>query len=672
MDFFISFHNTMGEEVSLAFPAYQELVRELELINKPLPKPFYVIPRVHVSGVVDTTCCVVTFTFQVEVLSGSWNFIPMLNASAVLVEWRAKQVTVFQNDDLEITHPVLQSVLFGIQNGKHVCVVQQPGKYVVICKTKMPFANDRKHALTIDIPECSVGDFIFRLKHTKASQITCPQLISHALAHDADGTTLTGTFAPTTSLSVMWTQVLEVVAEMAPPKTEKVEPVKQEEMITCEQNTSYSVGEGVLQVTSNITYLLVNASRSTFELSIHPELRVLQVDAEYLSKWTVSETALPNQSGGPSHVTLKVVLSRAVIDSFLLTLSLEMDMNGTSVQNFSLPVLHCFGVAREKGNFVIEARTNVEVNESQVSGVAPIDVSELPPALLSASPNPLLAYKSLNPKQSLISINVTKHKDTEVLISAIDSALFEVTVSSEGKALHRLLMKVRNTQQQYMRATLPANHTIWSTVIAGKAIKPAMDDQGRLMVPLNKSSRDQAQNSFTVEMVFLVEIPRMSLRGSLDLDFAKIDIPSNVLMIAIHLPKQYKYSRFTGSIEETKHFSTVPPASETAPQISPIVPLYAAPIRRDSRRRAFDSEDEDESESMQLDDMVTNSFKMKESAPIIYAAKSLQSRVGVVPVQVDFPVTGKEFRFEKLLVTDEAQHIHVNYKKSENASCCPW
>ncbi len=36
-------------------------------------------------------------------------------------------------------------------------------------------------------------------------------------------------------------------------------------------------------------------------------------------------------------------------------------------------------------------------------------------------------------------------------------------------------------------------------------------------------------------------------------------------------------------------------------------------------------------------------------------------KAGVVPVEVDFPEVGKEFRFENLLVINEAQNVIVNY-----------
>jgi hypothetical protein len=55
---------------------------------------------------------------------------------------------------------------------------------------------------------------------------------------------------------------------------------------------------------------------------------------------------------------------------------------------------------------------------------------------------------------------------TEVLVSAIDQGHFEITLSSEGKALYRLRMRVRNTQRQYLRATLPPNFTIWYVTVA--------------------------------------------------------------------------------------------------------------------------------------------------------------------------------------------------------------
>ncbi len=61
-----------------------------------------------------------------------------------------------------------------------------------------------------------------------------------------------------------------------------------------------------------------------------------------------------------------------------------------------------------------------------------------------------------------------------------------------------------------------------------------------------------------------------------------------------------------------------------------------------------------------------------EPAPINHGLiLSLQVCVaaGAVPVKIDFPTLGTEIKFEKLLVTNEAQHIAIPFKKAGTCSC---
>jgi hypothetical protein len=53
-----------------------------------------------------------------------------------------------------------------------------------------------------------------------------------------------------------------------------------------------------------------------------------------------------------------------------------------------------------------------------------------------------------------------------------------------------------------MRATLPAGYSIWSTVVGAKPMKPAVDAEGRVMVPLNKSQGSGKQVRIGLDWIF--------------------------------------------------------------------------------------------------------------------------------------------------------------------------
>ena len=59
--------------------------------------------------------------------------------------------------------------------------------------------------------------------------------------------------------------------------------------------------------------------------------------------------------------------------------------------------------------------------------------------------------------------------------------------TAEGKQLFRVQANVRNNARQFLRMRLPAEHEVWSTVVRGTPVKPATDEEHRLLIPLAKS-----------------------------------------------------------------------------------------------------------------------------------------------------------------------------------------
>ena len=60
-------------------------------------------------------------------------------------------------------------------------------------------------------------------------------------------------------------------------------------------------------------------------------------------------------------------------------------------------------------------------------------------------------------------------------------------VTPDGKIMGRTSWYVRNNRRQFMRIDMPADSEIWSVKVAGKAVKPARDESGQVLVPLVRS-----------------------------------------------------------------------------------------------------------------------------------------------------------------------------------------
>lgn len=255
-----------------------------------------------------------------------------------------------------------------------------------------------------------------------------------------------------------------------------------------------------------------------------------------------------------------------------------MQLEGTSCK-FETP---CFShvheaISREKGLIAMQANTSVEVDqEGDCVSITPIDVEELPSSVRGRASNPiLLAYKYLRPDYSL-SLSVKKHGDIDVLVAACDVASFTSTVTDETKVMTRIILSCRNTQKQYVRIGIPTDCEVWSTAVAGQAVKPARDTTtNELMIPLLKSSAaqgEQKQASFAVEVIYVRDSPRDTsgkpvpmTEGQLALHFPKVDLPLNKLFVSVNLPDGYDYEDAEGDLKAVDYFSGTLPSGDQAP-----------------------------------------------------------------------------------------------------------
>jgi len=158
-------------------------------------------------------------------------------------------------------------------------------------------------------------------------------------------------------------------------------------------------------------------------------------------------------------------------------------------------------------------------------------------------------------------------------------------------------------------------------------------------------------------------------------ELAKIDVPINHVLMKLSLPIGYRFRDFEGSLKKVDHFS------RTFTMTSPVTVMGAASApqmrRRMSETRmmsnvAFDDAPEEE-EIQQMADtrMVMPQAQVAAPAQVMskragfgFSFPSLEFKSkGVLPVRMDVPSVGAEYRFEKLIVLSEFADCTFKYKK---------
>lgn len=153
----------------------------------------------------------------------------------------------------------------------------------------------------------------------------------------------------------------------------------------------------------------------------------------------------------------------------------------------------------------------------------------------------------------------------------------------------------------------------------------------------------------------------MDNSGSIEIALAQLDIPINYLFVSINLPADFEYNEFTGGLKEVSHFSRSPPMS-----VSPTYNSYDDDIMPQaqmsnaySRRSSISSL----RDSMEYD--MKRPLKAKKES---LSRNTKYQTKGVLPVKVEMPVSGQEFKFEQLIVMGNNATLTTTYKRKKNTS----
>ena len=406
--------------------------------------------------------------------------------------------------------------------------------------------------------------------------------------------------------------------ERAIPEAEKVPP-----KLYADTQTLVAVGDGILIGRERINFNILHTGVRVLKLKLPQGVSILEVKGDRVRDWRVANDEL------------NVALSAEVVGAYALNVTYEQAA-GAQQAAAPLPILRAADVVREKGHIGVVALANVELSAPTLEGATAIDVRELPTELLSMTSQPiLLAYRYVTDTFD-IQLAIKKHEDVDVLVTIIDSAVVTTMQTLDGRRITKAVYNVRNNRKQFLRLAMPKGVEIWSASVSGKSIRPAKDDQDRVLIPLVRSEgAASGLSAFPVELVYVEkEAPgaeKPPTRGTLHIELPRAAEPVTHFMVNLYLPKEGTY---------TKAWSS-DPAIE-----GPLTPVK---------------------EFRQLMGVMGRpKVHAEKAAKALQAAAQVQAdtratAAGATPIRVNLPIDGQLFRLEKILVLDEPLFIDVTY-----------
>jgi len=628
-----------GGEINLPLPAYLALLRAIHE-ERPTRAPYRTaISSARYEGQVTGRCAQISAELEIEVLREGWSDIQLFGASAAL-----RAVTVTEGEATVLV------------SGDHYrLLAQAPGRYRLRAELVCALLGGGKgSALELELPHAAAGEIRFTIPRT-GLEVNVVGALQVETTAEAEQTRVEALLPPGQQLRVEWSD-----ADAEATEVRAVQPLLNAEVVQL-----VSIGEGLLRCRSEVNYELLQGEVSTFELRLPDDIVVLSVEGQGLRSWRA------HPEGDVQRVEAQ--LHYPISEEATLTLSYQRTLE-EDCEQVSVPPLEVEGVERQHGYVGLEARTNVEITVQDLDGVTRIDIRELPSSLWGMAANPLLfGFEYLRGPGS-IAVGVTKHQDIEVLVATIDAAFAEATMVADGRLETRITYLVRNNQKQFLRLRLPEQSTVWSAFVSDKPVKPAADGRnpGCVLVSLDKSqSGASGHAAFPVELVYLTEVPAMKHTGALTFVCPQVDIPINHLLVRLHLPEEYRYSRWDGSLKKVDRFSRPfyqPPTRQTTrPRPEPVPAAMmpnAAPMPQQIQQQAFSEVAAMPDIDRAIGGAIGGNIGDQTLALRAVKSRGMPRRTGgVLPVRVMLPGHGTVFCFEKLLVIDEHPDLTARYRK---------
>jgi len=420
----------------------------------------------------------------------------------------------------------------------------------------------------------------------------------------------------TGNLSVTWQRAAEEVTADDP------EAVAEVARVYAEHQALVGVAEGLMQCTSAVHYSILHAGVEFLSVDLPTDVTVLDVKGNGLRDWSVT------QEGERSVVLAE--LNYEAKGSYSLYLNYEKQLPEGSV-SVSVPDLQVRDVERVKGWVGIDARSALEIAPGAVENASIVDVRELPTAILGQTNWPVLLAFKYRKQDFTIPLDIRQHEDVDMLVTIVDSLAATSVMTRDGRRMTQLVYSMRNNRAQFLRLDMPEGLEIWSTFVGGRAAKPAMGENGQLLIPLARSQASGgALASFAVELVYVEDgvEPDAKGAGEYAASLPIADVPTTQVAWTVYVPYETKIkdADIESTLRKVDYFTSVSTAG------------YA------------------------MDAMAVNAEVQMQAAQTFSGEATA---AGVQPVRVSLPIDGYAMFFEKLLVLDEQLEVTFDYKGLE-------
>ena len=268
-------------------------------------------------------------------------------------------------------------------------------------------------------------------------------------------------------------------------------------------------------------------------------------------------------------------------------------------------------------------------------------------------------------------LNIKKHKKIGVPMAAAYSANAVTLFTEDGKIVHSIEYKIKNSSKQFLEVKLPAAAQVFSVFVNGAPVESSLNDDGMLLIPLIRSSSlTSSTDTFPVEVIFANSEEKFSFFGTKKTIIPPIDLFTSQIMWSVYIPHGYKYVYFDSSLEKEELirgvniFGCEERVYDEGNEIDGEMEFDSFSDKDAGRSREAKSQLSEfrnapvaaEEQMVQMKKEKSFGRKMDElsMAPSVsQVSGAVSGGTGLMPIRIKIPTTGQVYRFAKTVVNPE-------------------
>lgn len=175
--------------------------------------------------------------------------------------------------------------------------------------------------------------------------------------------------------------------------------------------------------------------------------------------------------------------------------------SGVATTTFGIPKVHVAEVERENGVVAIYSSDSTQLTAT-TTGLRPLEVTSVPKhPKVPAIGRPLLAFNYVRPEFNL-ELKAQRYDDGAVLTALCEFVSVESSVGVDGVIRHSAQFQLKNLSHQFLGLKIPEKAKLWSVVVDGVGVKPALDSEAAYIVPLPLRGSQLANGSVLLKVVY--------------------------------------------------------------------------------------------------------------------------------------------------------------------------